>query len=29
MSEFVKDNHVKNLTDVFCKSKESNNFKLL
>ena len=29
MSEFVKDNHVKNLPDVFCKSKESNNFKLL
>ncbi len=29
MSEFIKENHVMNLPDVFCKSKESNNFKLL
>lgn len=29
MSEFIKDNHVKNLPDAFCKSTESNNYKLL
>ena len=29
MSSFCTENHVKNLPDVFCKSKESNNFKLL
>lgn len=29
MSEFIKDNHVKNLPDVYCKSKDSNNYKLL
>ena len=29
MSEFITDNHVKNLPDIFCKSKDSNNFKLL
>lgn len=29
MSEFIIDNHVKNLPDIFCKSKENNNLKLL
>lgn len=29
MGEFIKDNHVKNLPDSFCKSTESNNYKLL
>lgn len=29
MSEFITDNHVMNLPDIFFKSKESNNFKLL
>lgn len=29
MSEFISDNHVKNLPDSYCKTSESNNFKLL
>lgn len=29
MSEFITENHVKNLPDIFCKTKTSNNFKLL
>lgn len=29
MSEFIKENHVKNLPDSFCKTETSNNFKLL
>lgn len=29
MSEFNKENHVKNLPDIFCKTKTSNNYKLL
>lgn len=29
MGEFIKANHVKNLPDSFCKSTESNNYKLL
>lgn len=29
MSEFIRDNHVNNLPDCYCKSKNSNNFKLL